>query len=262
MTVTVGIFGMGRLGSSLATSLRALGHPVAERRRDTVEPLATWTAPLAVICLTVRDDELAGVVAALAAEPLADKTVLLFSGATPLTLLAPLQAAGAVIGKLHPLQTFAQKDGAPMPADTHYAYEGEIAALVRPWVAAWSGQLHHLVGDQWARYHAAAVTAANFLPLLIRCGAELLAPLADDRGDALAWLKPLIQNSVANALDGDLDLPFSGPAVRGDVGVLERQGALLDDIHPEAAALYRLASRLVAARAGFRVFDAPADPAE
>ncbi len=248
---------MGRLGSSLATSLRALGHRVAERRRDTSSSLAAWSASLSVICLTVRDDELAELVTVLATTPLAGKTVLLFSGATPLSLLTPLQAAGGVIGKLHPLQTFAQKDGAPMPAGTHYAYEGEIEALVRPWVAAWSGHLHHLVGDQWARYHAAAVTAANFLPLLIRCGAELLEPLADDRGDALDWLKPLIQNSVANALDGALDLPYSGPAVRGDVGVLQRQAALLDEIHPEAAALYRLAGRLVAARAGYAVFEAP-----
>lgn len=258
MTVPVGIIGMGRLGSSLATSLRAVGHAVAERRRDTTTPLARWSASLSVICLTVRDDELAEQVAGLATVPLSGKIVLLFSGATPLALLAPLQRVGAVIGKLHPLQTFAQKDGAPMPAGTHYAYEGEIEALVRPWVAAWSGQLHHLVGDQWARYHAAAVTAANFLPLLIRCGAELLEPLAEDRADALDWLKPLIQNSVANALDGALDLPFSGPAVRGDVGVLQRQAALLDEIHPETAVLYRLTSRMVAARAGFAVFE-PSD---
>lgn len=255
MSQNAGLIGMGRLGCSLATSLRALAWTVHERRREDDMPLSQWIQPCDVLCLTVRDDELAPLVTQLAELPLTGKTVLLFSGATPLAVAAPLQKAGAVIGKLHPLQTFAQKDGAPMPPDTHYAYEGNVAELVRPWVEAWDGRLHHLVGDQWAVYHTAAVYAANFLPLLIRAGSDLLEPLATDRQDALDWLAPLIRNSVANALDGAVEAPFSGPAIRGDEGVLLRQAALLEGIDPALVPLYREASRRVAGKAGHRVFD-------
>ncbi|CAM2009446.1 Rossmann-like and DUF2520 domain-containing protein [Acanthopleuribacter pedis] len=253
MTQSVGIIGMGRLGCSLATSLRDVGRPVQERRRGDAQPLAAWLKPCSVVCLTVRDDELAPLVAELAAFPMVGKTVLIFSGATPLSVAKPLENVGAVIGKLHPLQTFAQRDRAPMPPDTHYAYEGEVAALVTPWVQAWGGRLHQLTGDQWARYHTAAVYAANFLPLMIRAGCQLLAPLAADRQDALDWLAPLIQNSVANALDGGQDLPFSGPAIRGDAAVVARQAELLEQLEPELADLYRLASQMVAAKSGHDV---------
>ncbi len=247
MKQTIGILGVGRLGGSLAASLRALGLAVRERRRDDVVTLEAWAVPCNCLIITVRDDQIAEAVDSLTNLDLTGKQVLMCSGAVPLSVLAPLAERGAVTGKLHPLQAFTEQGQVPVPRGTPWACEGPIQDLVAPWVEAWEGTLHALSGDDWAIYHAAAVTAANFLPLFIRAGARLLGPLAADRDDALAWLAPLVQTSVAAALDPKRDLPYSGPAVRGDQRVLDAQIALLKQHDPRLAELYRLASEAIAA---------------
>ncbi|MDJ0836967.1 MAG: DUF2520 domain-containing protein [Acidobacteriota bacterium] len=247
MTETIGIMGLGRLGSSLAFSLERLGHRVLCRTRSAEEPLETWAAPCTVLCLCIRDDQIQGAVQTLTGLDLSGKTVLTHSGTAALTHLDPLTQRGAVIGKFHPLQAFTRKEAEPIPPGTPWAFEGEIRTLITPWVNAWKGSLHELSGEDWARYHLAAVTAANFLPLFIRAGARVLEPLAENKADALAWLAPLVRQSLEAGLDADNLLPFSGPAVRGDAKTIAEHEALLAELAPDLLPLYRLATERVAA---------------
>jgi len=248
---TTGVLGLGRFGGSLARSLRDLGWPVDARGREQArQPLSDWARRCVIICIAVRDDQIADAVAELASLNLdfRGKTVMHHSGATPLAALHPLRDQGAAIAKFHPLQAFARADGAPIPAGTPFAVEGEPPAAVHDWARVWSCPIRELRGDDWRRYHLAAVVAANFLPLFIRAGGELLEPLAKDRADALEWLRPLVERSVAAALDSQIDLPFSGPAVRGDRKTLAAQAALLRELLPDLAPLYRDASSAIGAR--------------
>ncbi|CAM2065784.1 DUF2520 domain-containing protein [Sulfidibacter corallicola] len=242
----VGVWGIGRLGSSLVASLRALDLDVRERRRDGDRPLSRWVEDLSVVCLAVQDGALTEVVEALREVDVSGRTVLVLSGATALDVLAPLRKCGATVGKLHPLQTFTRVAYERIPPGTHFAIEGPIRELVAPWVEAWDGVLHELSGDDWKVYHLAAVVAANFLPLFIRAGAGFLRPLARDDQDALNWLEPLVSHSVAAALDGAKDLPYSGPAIRGDRQTLDAHERLLEGLRPEWLPIYRLASALIA----------------
>lgn len=243
----VGMIGMGRLGKSLAFSLTELGYRL-ETPPDRRVFSQDWLDNQDILCLCVRDDQLEDLVDILARSTHRDRIVMMHAGAVNLSLLDPLAERGAVIAKFHPLQAFTQAKDAPIPPDTPWAYEGDIAHLVEPWVTAWGGRLHHLTGDQWRRYHLAAVVAANTLPLLIRAGGELLEPLGDDLGDALDWLKPLVLHSVRCGLDADNPMPFSGPAIRGDQQVLEGQMDLLKEIAPDMVELYRVAAQAMAKR--------------
>lgn len=236
----VGILGLGRLGSSLECSLGALRHEVRVHRRGDI--LQDWLNACDVLCLSVRDDQIIGVVSELSVYDLGEKIALIHSGSVSLEVMRPLREAGAVVGKFHPLQAFTSMKAAPVPSGTPWAAEGPIDTLVRPWVDAWDGQLHFLTGDQWAVYHLAAVTAANFLPLFIRAGSNLLEPMSKDRQEALDWLAPLVRRSVEGALDAEKALPFSGPAVRGDRDVIAAQIELLEKLQPGMADLYRRAS--------------------
>lgn len=246
MSHKVGIIGMGRWGSSLAFGLKAFGCQVDGFARGDERTLHDFCRDLEVLCLCVRDDQLVSLVAHLSGSDLSGKTALIHSGTKPLAVAVPLEKAGARIGKFHPLQAFTQVREQAIPEHTHFAFEGDIEDLVAPWVSFWSGKLHHLVGDQWRDYHLAAVTAANFLPLLIRRGAAVLRPHADSDQDALDWLAPLVLQSVHGALNAGLQLPYSGPAVRGDEEVIEAHLSMLAE-QPLLAALYRTASTMIAA---------------
>src|SRR3954468_22607943 len=91
----IGVVGHGRLGSALATALRAAGHEVSG-------PTARGEVPAGdAIVLCVPDAEIPAAAAAVAGTA---RLIGHTSGATPLTALEP---AGQVerFG-LHPLQTF------------------------------------------------------------------------------------------------------------------------------------------------------------
>lgn len=242
----VGVLGVGRFGSALVNGLRAIGVVVQPRERQAHQPLHTWVALCDVICLCVRDDQLEHVVAELSRCDLNSKTVLMHAGTIALETMEPLASAGAVVGKFHPLMSFSEKNERGIPAGTPFAYEGDILPVISPWVDQWQAQHHHVVGEQWQVYHLAAVLSANFLPLFIRFGGNLLTELTGgDLHKALAWLAPLVQASVAKGLDGAITHPFSGPAVRGDGKVLARQAAALEKSDTDWRELYRLASKLI-----------------
>lgn len=248
--MNIGVLGGGRFGSHLAHSLRKLGHGVQVLGHDQSEQTAQWVKVNAVLCLACRDDQLTQLITQFKPHALTRKTVLIHSGATPLSVLLPLQERGAVIGKFHPLMAFTRVEDAPIPQGTPFAYEGDIAPWVAPWVEAWGGKLYPLTGAQWQTYHLAAVVAANFLPLFIREGASLLAPITGtgSEGDALDWLAPLLRTTLAAALDRNNPRPYAGPAVRGDAQVLQLQEKQLREDHPALAELYRQISALISAK--------------
>lgn len=236
MTGRVGIIGLGRFGSHLNHSLRAIGYETyVYQQTDAIESISSCDH----LCIAVRDDQIQGMVQELSKISLSGKTVLIHSGVAPLTYLAPLQEKGACIGKFHPLQAFTHKADEPVPKGTPFAVEGHTE-IAQDWAKAWECPVYHLSGDDWQRYHLAAVMAANFLPLFVRAGAEILEPLAKDQGDALQWLAPLVQTTIQHALDPDRKLPFSGPAIRGDQKTIETHLAQLKEDAPHLLDIYKV----------------------
>lgn len=239
----VGVLGVGRLGRAFVRGFQEIGVSVQPRGRDAIASFHTWLAACDLVSICVRDDQIGSVVDDLARHNLAGKTILMHAGTIPLTCLDRLAEKGANIGKFHPLMSFSEGHEGGIPQGTPFAFEGPIRAVIEPWVSAWKAQLHRVEGAQWQAYHLAAVLSANFLPLFVRAGGEILQELTDgDLQAALNWLAPLVQKSVANGLAAGNPNPFSGPAVRGDDQVLVKQTQYLMEHKPEFATLYRAAS--------------------
>ena len=263
----IGVVGLGRLGRSLVASLEhalcdvliydkgRLTHPRCQSALlDVVEKSS-------IVFLTVQDDRLLSIAEEIHAFDVTSseenqtkkqfaKTLVVCSGSFKLSQLNFLRESGWVCAKVHPLQTFSTRALEPFPMGTPFAIEAPdpVKRLLEDLVLRWYGQPHFLEEHQWFQYHLSAVMAANFLPLFIRHGIALLEPMAKDSQTAAEWIRPLVEESVRQALKMENLLPFSGPASRGDRVVMEEHLAWLEENLPELKTLYEESSKLIEAK--------------
>jgi predicted short-subunit dehydrogenase-like oxidoreductase (DUF2520 family) len=207
---TIAVVGPGRLGTALASALRAAGL-------DVEGPLGRGQAPEApLILLCVPDGAIADAAAAMPDGALVGHC----SGAT---------ALGACDFSLHPLMTV---------PETGAEFAGVPAAVAGHPVATELAErlgMHpfHVADEDRAAYHAAAAMASNFL-VILESAAERVAQTAGVGRDALA---PLVRQSAENwAAHGRAAL--TGPHVRGDHATIERHRAALTERAPDLLPLY------------------------
>ena len=126
---SVSVLGAGKVGSAVATLLREAGLSIAavttrspitaEKAAAALGALPTTDNTVAaaagdIVLITVNDDAIAGVVdeVALGGGFRPGQLVIHLSGALPLAVLAPAADAGALVGCMHPLQSFATAEDA------------------------------------------------------------------------------------------------------------------------------------------------------
>jgi predicted short-subunit dehydrogenase-like oxidoreductase (DUF2520 family) len=135
----IGVIGAGKVGTALAHTMKARGFAVVAMCDIDAEALETargylgegpaYTRDAAgvvetadVIAITTQDREIRSVAKALTDrfERFDGKLFFHTSGAHPSSELAPLDTKGAILGSLHPLQTFPDIDSgiAPRPRPT------------------------------------------------------------------------------------------------------------------------------------------------
>ncbi|MDN5797710.1 MAG: DUF2520 domain-containing protein [Intrasporangium sp.] len=271
---SVVIVGPGRAGGSLATSLVAAGvsipalatrdglrHPVADELG-----LATCTPGDAlglaeVVVLAVPDDAISGLARGLAGrltrrtEPTgaADQPgresrplVAHLSGALGLAPLRPLAVAGLATAAWHVLQAFPSPDTGVRAGVVH-AVTTEVpaarASLARL-VAALDGRLLDLADADRARYHAAAVIAANGTAGVMVAASRLLEACGLSSSETLAALDPLVDSAREAVVRAGIPGGLTGPWVRGDRGTVERHRAALAG-QADVLALYDALARVV-----------------
>src|SRR5512140_1093445 len=104
LDLAMALVGDGRLGVSLAAALSLAGYPVLGLAgRQTPLPGATFAAA-DLVFLTVQDGHISHVAAALPWRK--GQFAVHCSGALPLDALEPAARAGAIVGCLHPIQSF------------------------------------------------------------------------------------------------------------------------------------------------------------
>ncbi len=97
-------------------------------------------------------------------------------------------------------------------------------------------------------FHAAAVTAANFLPPVLDAAMRMLERAGVSHDESLAALLPLVRGTLANIEEGGLEAAVTGPVPQGDVDTV---GMHLRAVDPADRRLYALLGRsLVALSAG------------
>src|SRR3954454_17263792 len=214
---SVGIVGGGRLGRALTTALREAGYRVGEPAGR--GEVAEGDADL----LCVPDAEVPAAAAAVAGAAL---YVGHTSGATP---LSALEAAGAQVFGLHPLQTITA-DGAELRG-CGAAVAGsspEALELARTLAVRLGMTPFEVRDDQRAAYHAAASIASNYLVTLEWMGETLSAGAG-----VAAPLGPLVRTTVENWIASGPHAALTGPVARGDEDTVAAQREAVAALAPE-----------------------------
>ena len=240
------LIGAGRIAWQLGKRLKGKGLPIAQvinrsgaRAQALAQALdAAWSDEWAAvlpdadwIILAVRDDAIETVATALA--PYAPAALVTHtSGATPGAVLKPYFDRHGVF---YPLQSFSVERmpvWSKIPFCVDAALPADVFLLKK--VAKTIGNLVYQVNDnQRAVLHVAAVFANNFTNHCFALAEKIL----EEADLPFEMLHPLMEETLAKALQDSPAKMQTGPAMRGDEETIRRHLSLLSQ-HPEWQALY------------------------
>ncbi|UVO14323.1 DUF2520 domain-containing protein [Mycobacterium sp. SVM_VP21] len=276
----VGVISAGRVGTALGVALERAEHVVvacsaiseesrqrAHRRLpdSLILPAPDVAADAELLLLAVPDTELAGIVSGLAATGAvrAGTIVVHTSGATGISVLAPLTEQGCLPLAIHPAMTFTGSDeDIDRLSESCFGITAadEIGFAIAEALTLEIGAEPFRV-EESARtlYHAALCHGGNHVVTVIddalvalraALPGRLGATVADDPdGIAERVLGPLVRAALANTLrDGRAAL--TGPVARGDSATLARHLRALAAVDPDLAEAYRTNALRTAHRAG------------
>lgn len=201
--------------------------------------------------LAVPDRQIAASAQALAAVVASTQSApaLAFhaSGALSSTELQALHNLGWQTASAHCILSFASPATAVQQlAGTPCGLEGDAAALaqLQPLLSAIGARCFTVAADKKVLYHAAAVFATNFLPVL-QAQAESLWRDSGVPPELLPHLRQtLLRNAVDNVLAFGPAGALTGPAARGDTALVQRQGQAVAQWDATAGAAYQALSEL------------------
>lgn len=264
---SVAVIGPGRAGGSLARSLLAAGvqvtamatrdggpHPVPDGLGVPTCTVSEILDRADVVVLAVPDDAVAHVVeqlASLVPSATGRPVVAHLSGALGLEPLVALAAAGLPVAAWHVLQAFPSPETGVRPGVVHGLTADTVAtgATLARLIEALGGRVLRVDNGDRARYHAAAVLAANGTAVLMLAAARQLVACGLTQADALAALDPLVDSAREAVVLRGIPDGLTGPWVRGDAGTVARHlEALADDELTER--LYRALAQVVADTTG------------
>lgn len=270
-TPTLNLIGAGRVGQTLARLWQQHGSFAVQDVLTTalssaqaaVDCIGTGRAveqlhalrPADVWMLAVPDAQVAVVARALA-DQLADAPPAIAfhcSGALGSDALAPLAARGWQVASAHCILSFASVRAAlaQFPG-TACALEGDpiACAALRPALRAIGAQCFDVASADKLLYHAAAVFATNFLPVLQAVAEDLWQSTGVPAALIPALRASLLRNAVANITALGPQAALTGPAARGDTAAIARQAQAVRDWDAPTGAAYEALSALALRMAG------------
>lgn len=250
MNETVVMIGAGRVATHLAQALRERAglHLVqvysrtAEHARALAEGAgdATWTTSAEAVrtdadvyVFSLSDDALADVARRV---PANDGLWLHTAGSVPMDVFRDRSRR---YGVLYPLQTFSRErsvDFRRVPCFVE-GCTAEVADEVRALAQRLSDEVHVLPSADRAYLHLAAVFACNFTNHMYALADEIVRA----RGLDGSVLRPLIDETAAKIHRLTPREAQTGPALRNDRAVIDRQAAMIAD--PDVRRLYEEISR-------------------
>ena len=146
----IGIIGAGKVGTAIGHAMKGKGlqvHAMSDIRQESLDMAASYLGKDClythdnrevvqisdIIAITTQDREIRRVAQEIFESGITIKDKLFFhtSGAHPSTILSPLEEKGAILGSLHPLQTFPDIESAIRVLPSTYVFiEGDASALV------------------------------------------------------------------------------------------------------------------------------------
>lgn len=242
----LGILGGGRAGWAFGSTWNAIGWPIAGVwLRDTSHSritellgaprldLADVAASSELLLVGVSDDAIDDVLASI---PPTEAIIFHASGSKP-------SPAGGF--SLHPLRALPPVGTPTTLAGSLLVFEGQHRKTARLVAAAAEARFAEIDPEMKTLYHAGAVFGANFAAAVADIAEELMrrAGVKDVRLELAA----LAESALKNWKDHPGRSGFTGPAARGDAGVVRRHLAALQG-DPELASTYQLLSDYISGR--------------
>jgi predicted short-subunit dehydrogenase-like oxidoreductase (DUF2520 family) len=187
------------------------------------------------------------------AAPPPSPTAFHCSGALGADQLAPLAALGWHTASAHPILSFAtpQAACAQFPG-TPCALEGDPVAhaLLQDAFSAIGAQCFEVRSQDKLLYHAAAVFATNFLPVLQSVAEDAWRATGVPETLLPHLRASLLNNAVANITRLGPQGALTGPAARGDIAAIARQAQAVGAWDEKAGDAYQALSALALRLAG------------
>ena len=251
---TLWLIGAGRLGSALCHSLYTQGwSPTGIWNRSSRDfshlPCHTSTGPhppqalyeADVVLLTVADDAIQNTFSRhLQKWSTKAKTIFLHcSGRLSSDTLSHETHRTLSVGGFHPLQAITDIQKAQLFEDIAVGIDGEPDAFqqAQAIVELLGGEAFSLEGVDKALYHAAAVTASNYLVTLASVAQGLLKD-AGLQGEGLPLLLPLMKIALHNIERRGLPEALTGPLARADNATIAAHLQALESVSPVHKDLY------------------------
>lgn len=256
----IAIIGAGKVGWAMAEALHKAGYEIAgvySRTLQSAEALAVAVRAKAmrqaveaatmakIILLAVPDRSIAEISQEIAVKGGFRKGQVVFhlSGSQDADCLKAVKKAGAWIGSMHPLQTFAAShDAYKAIAGIYFAIDGDNEAVhvAETLVESIGGKSFFIPPKKRAIYHAAACMASNYLVALVQSAVELFQKAGVDREEAIKAIGPLLQTTLDNIQKHGPFQALTGPIVRGDIATVARHLEQIQILSPEQESIYRI----------------------
>lgn len=169
------------------------------------------------------------------------------SGALSSSELQPLRDKKSHVASAHCILSFSSPSSAINQfAGTPCALEGDVLATqtLQPAFEAIGAECFDIAAKDKILYHAAAVFATNFLPVLQVVAADLWRSSGMPEAMIAPLNASLLQKAVQNISIQGAAKALTGPAARGDVELVALQGAAVADWNDQAGAAYAALSQL------------------
>ena len=236
--MTISIIGRGNVASHLLRAFRDAGFDCDMINPHTLENLRPDRQ---LYIISVKDDAIADVASnlhnRLADTDMAGSVVAHTSGGTDISLLQEIFGTEAHTGVIYPMQTFTK--GIEMKySDIPFLIEGSDSFslfVISKAASAVSADVTEADSAMRTDYHVGAVLACNFTNFLFTLSDDYLKSRHLD----FRKLLPLIRRTCEKIDSVSPEEAQTGPAVRGDAGVIRRHLDRLSD-SPETAGIYRL----------------------
>ncbi|MEN6467326.1 MAG: DUF2520 domain-containing protein [Syntrophaceae bacterium] len=258
------ILGLGKLGTAAGFLLKQAGYniqAVASRSESSLQRGLPYTGGIACgsfaeaaaqadcIFITTSDDNILPVCSEIAARGAIGpgRKVIHMSGAAGLDVLAPARQCGADVAAIHPIQSFADIEGAirNMRGSTFGITCDEH---LRQWCGAVAvdlgGRPVYIPEDVKPLYHAAACIASNYLVCLMNTAQGLYEEIGLNPSESFNAFWPLVRGTIRNIEDKGTVQSLTGPIARGDVQTIESHLNSFRSKSPRLLEFYRTMAEL------------------
>ncbi len=260
MNKKIGIIGSGVVGTALGVVLSAKGYEItgvhdikSESTRQLVERIGcrAYLDPQDVarsaniLFITPSDSAIQKVT-----DELADRqsfhpgqVIVHMSGAQSSEILDRAKECGAQVLSVHPLQSFANLEGAieNLPGSV-FSIEGDKGAYDTAVciVETLGGEYFFIDRAAKPLYHAGACVVSNYLVTLLDLGAKLLESTGIPGSMASRALMPLVHGTINNVENIGIPGALTGPIARGDLSTVTKHLECMEQMAPGLVKLYTL----------------------